>query len=276
LLNAGVTFTFAADALGYHHDLTNLDRLFQRTREEGRADVLIAQRHPELWPVLPLTKLDVFLFPSRVILRKILARLRRVSLRHLFALIDIPRLSPVYAVRLLAIMSPTVGDILATNLRRMLDPLERRRLRQRWRLLFHDLLGYWYQRGVIEEAGTWKALRDLLRAGSTRGRTDSHEIELDLREGLEVAEQRLDEERPAGARIRYGSQFVGRIPAIPGAEHLCGRHLRPVLATTLAWPLLESLAWKAVTGEVKNAELLPANFSRSPARTTYARKNAYA
>jgi hypothetical protein len=66
---------------------------------------------------------------------------------------------------------------------------------------------------------------------------------------LEAAERRLDQERPDGAQIRLGPRTVGRIPPQPGAERLRGVHLRHILATDLAWPLLVALAGNDILDE---------------------------
>jgi hypothetical protein len=68
------------------------------------------------------------------------------------------------------------------------------------------------------------------------------EAEIDLCKGLEAAERLLDAKRPAGVQIRYGQQWVGRIPSQSGAERLRGAHLRPILANQLARPLFKALA----------------------------------
>ncbi len=48
LLKAGAKFCHVAEALGYHHDTTDLTAWVQRLRQEGVADVQICQHHPEL------------------------------------------------------------------------------------------------------------------------------------------------------------------------------------------------------------------------------------
>jgi GT2 family glycosyltransferase len=50
LLKADVSLVLAAEAVGYHyeHETNNLDRSFRRCRQEGRSDVLIGRRHPQL------------------------------------------------------------------------------------------------------------------------------------------------------------------------------------------------------------------------------------
>jgi GT2 family glycosyltransferase len=226
LIKAGVPFTFAADALGYHHEheTTDLDRLFRRARQEGRADVLIGRRHPELRATLRLAHFE--------------ARCSFMSC----------------TLRALAFRWPAAGDAFAAHIRSVLDLLERMRLRGRWRKLYRHLSGYWYWRGVSEELGTRQALASFLQGGPARTDGGDPEIELDLREGLQAAERHLDEERPAGARIRYSQQPVGRISPQLGAERLRGVHLRPILATDLAWALLKALAVEGAIDAATDAD----------------------
>jgi hypothetical protein len=111
-----------------------------------------------------------------------------------------------------------------------------------WRKVYSGLGYYWYLRGVAEELGSRKAVAALLQAGPHRLDQAGLEIEIDLAEGLEEAEARLDQERPYGARLWYRQHVVGRMPPRAGAERLRGAHLRPILATELAWPFLVALA----------------------------------
>jgi glycosyltransferase involved in cell wall biosynthesis len=216
LIKAGTYLTFAADALGYHHETSEPNRSLQRKYQEGQADVMIGRRYPELRPSMPLAHS----WESRSSLSR--------------------------RLRALAFAWPEGGDRLAASLRSTLDLLEWMRLRSHWRRLLHALLDYWYWRGVAEELGTRRELASFLQYGLVRADESVHEIELDLREGLEAAEQRLDEERPMAARLRYGQHPVGLIPSQPGAEALRGVHLRPILANALAAPLLEALALEGV------------------------------
>jgi GT2 family glycosyltransferase len=210
LLKVGATLAFAADAKGFHRDLPDLDDSFQRTRQNGRADVLIAQRHPELRSGLTLSRFEA------------------MSSRH--------RL-----VCTLAFESPLMGDRLAAGLRRVLDALERTRLRYHWQWICGVLRAYWYWRGVAEQVGDRQALIRLLQGSPAVAGPSGLEIELDLGDGLPAAERQLDAIRPMGARLRVGRQPVGRIPPEPGTEPLRGAHLRPFLASRLARPLL--MAW---------------------------------
>jgi glycosyltransferase involved in cell wall biosynthesis len=243
LIKAGASFAFAADALGYHHEATDLSRSLQRKYNEGQADVIIGQRYPELCPSMPLAH---FWEPWSSLSRRL---------------------------RPLAFAWPEGGDRLAASLRRALDLLECMRLRGRWRRLVNELLDYWYWRGVAGELGTRRALASFLQRSSVRAYEGDHEIELDLREGLEAAERHLDEEQPTGVRIRYGQWPVGRIPSQSGAEPLCGVHLRPILATDLAWPLLRAMALEGAMGKATSVDQSFVEFSVQLSQNAYANKN---
>jgi glycosyltransferase involved in cell wall biosynthesis len=218
LIKAGASLTFTPEALGYHYEITQMSRSFQRKYDEGRADVLIGRRHPELRPCLPLARAGAW------------SRLN-------------------YVLRAAAFAWPAAENLFAVGSRIALGIFERLRMRALWRQLLDNMLDYWYWRGVAKEIGGEQALADFVREAPADG-TDDSEIEIDLRDGLEAAERRLSEERPASAFIRYGRQDVGRILPRPDAERLRGEHLRSILATTMAWPLLDALTVeKATAGE---------------------------
>jgi len=204
LLALGAELRFAPDALAWHHDATTLEGSFRRARLEGRGDVAIARRHPDLAPAMPFAT---------------------------------PRTPPW--VDRLAFDRPHGTDPFATGLLRVLRMLERGRFRRRYRRLYALLRGYWYWRGVAEEAGSLDEFEALLRLPAPR---DGRVLDLDLSRGLTRAEELLDARRPAGARLQVGSWWVGYLPPSPGAEPLRGRHLRPALAGPLAGPYLQALA----------------------------------
>jgi hypothetical protein len=104
------------------------------------------------------------------------------------------------------------------------------------------LLDYFYWLGVAEELHTEQSVTDFLQECLVHENESAPEAEIDLCKGLEAAERLLDAKRPAGAQIRYGQQWVGRIPSQSGAERLRGTHLRPILANQLARPLFKALA----------------------------------
>jgi GT2 family glycosyltransferase len=207
LIAAGARFQFAPAAAGWHHEHTDLARALRRKRDEGRADVAMARRYPQLVAGLPLAR------PHSHLTRR--GRL----LRHL------------------AVAHPAPGDVVEALCRRLLGGLEATRLRTRWRRLLDDLLSYWYWRGVGESLGG-ASPGELTRA------TESSPVlyALDLRPGLSQAAAEMDAVRPQGLSLRWGSLVIGTIASEPGAEPLQGRHLRSLLRTRFATAFRQTLA----------------------------------
>jgi len=212
LIKAEVPFAAVADAMGHHHDMSGVSRSFHRKQEEGRADVIMARLHPEFSRALPLAQYDVYTVP------------------------------PIRILRMLAFNFSLAGDALAAVFKRALDSLEKASLRRRWRQLYKVLQDYWYWRGVAAESGTLQKLKEILDEGVARIPQSARELELDLSRGLEEAERRLDRERPAAVRLRFGRRPVGIVHPQAGAENLRGAHLRPILADSLAAPFLQAMA----------------------------------
>lgn len=212
LIQTGAQFTFAREALGYHCDeVTDLTRSLQRKRNEARADVQFGRCHPELmyklrlsWYANPQSWFDAVLV-------------------------------------WLTFFVPGFTDLVVYGLRSWLDVLENLRLWHAWQQLNERLHRYWYLRGAIDALKTKKALFALLQGGLMRSNESDPEIELDLQQGLERAEQQIDESRPASLRIRYGSCPLGRIPPQAGVERFRGVHLRPILGDSFAWSLFQAL-----------------------------------
>jgi GT2 family glycosyltransferase len=212
LVKMAVQFKVVPEGLGYHHDKRDLQGMLARKRQEGKADVLLARRHPEFARTLPLAEINA----------------RGLPLSHIF--------------RFFAFRSPRVGAVSSACIIHLLRALEAGGLRTHWRRIFKILLDYWYWRGVAKEIGTQQRLADLVSTEHSVKGNQISTIVLDLGEGLEVAERRLDKERPAGVRIRYGQHIVGVIQPCLGAEALRGAHLRPLLARDFAVPLIRALA----------------------------------
>jgi GT2 family glycosyltransferase len=211
LLDAGATFVFAPDALGHHHEASDHARSLRRARQEGRADVIIARRHPGLRPSLAFGRGD-----SR-------------------------RAAAESWASVCAFRCPWVAALLPAIVAPLLRQLERLRLRRSWQRLSRALRSLAYWQGVSDELKTSKALAGLLQSGPARSDAGP-EATLDLRDGIAAAERRLDAERPAGARLCYGDLPVGRIPPEAGAEGLRGAHLRPALVERFAVPYLTAIA----------------------------------
>ncbi|MEG4342341.1 glycosyltransferase family A protein [Microcoleus sp. A003_D6] len=221
LLKAGVSFVVAPDAVGYHyeHETNNFDRSFRRARQEGRSDVLIGQRHPELRPILHVKDYETPYSLADKILTAI------------------------------AFFWPAAVDLLAAGLRKSLDFLESVGMRTTWRWLRTKLRGYWYFRGVMDELKTRSAIASFMQGGAAREDLSDREIEIDLMEGWEAAEMSIDAARPDGIYLRYGSLTVGHVTPKVGIEPLRGVHLRPILASSVSDKLLAAIA---VNGMPKN------------------------
>jgi glycosyltransferase involved in cell wall biosynthesis len=236
LLKADVDFTFATAALGYHRDeVTDLDRSLKRKYQEGYADIQLSQQHPELTHTLPFSYTETFY-----------SWLDQILLTFIFYF-------------------PLISDVLVNILRYGLGILEFMRMHNYWCRLHTKLLGYWYMRGVVDAMKSRQSLIDFLQSISFQLKAvteeESEELELDLKEGLEVTERRLDEQRPVSVRLVYGRQIIGRIPPQAGAERLRGRHLRSALASTFSYAFLTSLILERDTDLVSSSKELPLKFS---------------
>lgn len=239
LLKANAEFVFASEAWGYHYEMTDLNRSLQRKFQEGKADMQLGEKFPELKPVLLLARL-----------------MERCSLLDRILLFLIFRM-------------PVVGDFLAAGLRQGLDVLEWMRIRSYWRSWLDRLLGYWYLRGVSEATSiqyTWSNFsKTALDASSS-----PPETELDLKQGFEAAEQHLDRQRPTSVRLRYGQHIVGDILAQPGAERLRGVHLRSALAGNLAGPYLAAVTLDKSLYSTISPSLESANSKLQPLEVSHA------
>jgi len=207
LIAGGARFHFAPAAAGWHHEHTDLARALRRKRDEGRADVALARRYPELTAALPLA-------------RPVTHLTRRGR-----------------ALRYLAVAHPGTGDAVEALCRKLLGVLETARLRTRWRRLLDDLLSYWYWRGVGESLGGASA-RELTAASDASPTLHA----LDLQRGLTHAAAEIDAVRPQGLSLRWGSLVIGTVTPEPGAEPLQGLHLRSLLRTRFITAFRQALA----------------------------------
>lgn len=218
LLKANVPFVAAPDAVGYHyeHETNYLDRSFGRARAEGRSDVLIGERHPEIKPFLHIKDYET---PD--------------------ALVDKILVAMVF-------LWPAGLDLLTIGLRKSLDWLEYLGMRGSWRWLRTRLLAYSYLRGVMDSLPTRSAVASFMQSGTASAAVRAQEIEIDLQEGWLEAERIIDEKRPDGVHLRYGEIPVGHIAPKVGMEPLRGVHLRPILANTMWEELLGAIALKGM------------------------------
>jgi hypothetical protein len=232
LIKAAAQFTFVANAKGYHRDeVTDLDRSLHRKRQEAKADIQIGYRHPDL-----IYKLRVSFFGETSFLDWIL----------------------IHSIFLM----PSISELAATGLRLLLNLFEQMRMRNSWQKLNDRLHGYWYLRGVVDELKTYKRLLSFLQSGYIAN-YENDEIELDLQQGLAIAEKQLDKKRPRSMRIRYGQNPVAYIPPQFGAERIRGVHLRPMLSENATWALLQVLLLEDIQQENFSFNQLPVSESQT-------------
>jgi hypothetical protein len=217
LIRAGIAFVFEPAALGIHHEKTDIMRPLYRKYDEGIADVLLGKMYPELVPYFLITRLFKYsLIPSRI-------------------------------MRFLTFKSPKVAEHIASVILMALPILEKARMLGMWRKALDGLLGYWYWKGVSQKLTSMKEVQDFVSQNSheTSGQ-ENKEIILDLSDGLNHAEQILDEARPGAARIYFGKTLIGHMHSETGAEQLRGVHLRPFLVNQLSSFVYHGLASQTV------------------------------
>ena len=215
LFRAGARAEFSRAAGGVHHEVRDTARLLPRKFDEGRADVQLLQRWPELTMVVRATDR----LPP---LRTADGLLRRNAMNGGWLADAVPRIAmPV------------------------LQQLDRWRLRLTWRRVHSALLWHCYWRGVAADVGSWRAHEQLqsdCADALIRWQADAHHVRLDLADGLDTAALQLDALRPDAVTVHLGPDDIGEIDAIPGAERLHGGHLRRLLATSFSKSLTMALA----------------------------------
>jgi hypothetical protein len=212
LIRAGIPIVFAHAALGLHHahESMGLDSALRRARNEGRADALIARKHPEAASHLRL-----------IGWRR--AASWKTDLLHRTILRGGPRM-----------------DRGAQAIERLVSYLDRRGLRRLHARLFHRLNCYWYIRGVGESLESFAAWQDLAAAPAESWECPT--LVIDLRQGLAGAEAILDAEQPQRVELRYGERSLGLLHYSAVAERWRGRHLRAHLFAQAGAPYLRCLA----------------------------------
>jgi GT2 family glycosyltransferase len=199
LLKEGARFSFAERASGRHGDATRVERACRRKRDEGHADVQLAQTHPDLRTALPLAR-------------------RRTWRRS--------------AIWRAAFHAPAFGDAVVNLAAGALPLLEYVGARMTWLWLLYLIFGYWYARGVADALPRYSDLGALLDgADADRRRLDDNRLDVPLDDGIEPAMRLLDRRRPMAAHLSLAGRPFAGIPYEAGAEPLAGRHLESALAT---------------------------------------------
>lgn len=211
LIESDIPIAYEPAALALHHHESDIAGHIRRKGDEGRADVMLVERYPNLATELPIYRL-------------IRSRAWRDRI-----------------VRWLALRRIPVG-FLAAVLPGLLYTLEKAGLPEAWRSVRRLLDSYTYLRAVADHLGGGGRVGNFCSSIRSLEPLGGRRLELDLSHGIADAERQLDLVRPAGARIRYRSRLIGVIHCRPGAEPLRGIHLRPALAREMAMPLLEAMA----------------------------------
>ncbi|MEO7512912.1 MAG: glycosyltransferase, partial [Gemmatimonadaceae bacterium] len=223
LFRAGARVAFSREGGGMHHEVRSILQLLPRKWAEGRADVRILRRWPELLSVLAIGKPEA---PRATLLGFVRRLAFRATGRALLQARGATRLALV-----------------------LLAWLDRWRWRNTWRFLHGGILTYSYWKGAANEIGSAANLAALVaesRVGRAQWYERSRHLAIDLDEGLEAAERSLDVVRPDWITVQLGGQVVGSTDAIPEAERLHGGHLRRLLATTLRHEMQVTLAMRTI------------------------------
>ena len=216
LLRANARVEFTRVGGGIHHDVRGIRRLLPRKVAEGRADVHLLQRWPELVRASPLAQSALSAQPALRVLR------------------DMAFTMPSGAAALL--------EHAALPLLRLFEQLK---WRGAWRALQGAVLFHYYWRGAALQVGsrrTLYALLDECEGAADAWVASTTHLVLDLADGIEAAERLLDLRRPDAITVNLHDMHVGSISAPVNAERLHGGHLRRMLATSLAHELRFALS----------------------------------
>ncbi len=196
LLKAGARFVFAPRATGKHYDHTDLRQWLNRIRLEGKADVRIAERHPEtrpgLWGLLSAGH-----------------RLTSMARRYAFA-------------------APGRGDAMADMLLAQVDRMERVRFRRPWRRAIGLLREYFYARGVAAATGGWREFLAWLQDGPAPAAValDAPLLDVEKPPPADQLAAILASASAGWVRVAWRGTELGVLAPVPGAEPLRLEHLR--------------------------------------------------
>jgi len=222
LLKEGTKFSFLPRAIGHHHESTDLEQWLGRLRQEGEADVLMGQRHPEL---------RTMLFSSKEPTDRRLRRLRRLAFDH-----------------------PRLGDWMNALFVRQTRLYERWRLRGLWFPLLGRLREYNYWRGVSAAIGHRRAFQDWLQEAPLPPAVAPDAPVHDLassRTDAALAEV-LDLGSRVGLRLLVDGSEVLALPPKPGCEPLRPPHLAALVSELAESELIPALALKWVRAHGRN------------------------
>lgn len=200
LLRLGARFGYVPEAVGHHHDNTDLEKWLRRTQHEGEAEVQIAQRYPEL----SVNYFGHSLNPDN--------RWQRLIRKRAFA-------------------SPQEGTRLEKLVLKMAKNFELLRLLNLRRKCISILREYNYWRGVATSIGSWKNMHNLLQEVPIMPAMSENAPIIDMSNLPPKAELQdiLEGATQLGLRLALEGIEILTVPPQPGSETLRKKHLESML-----------------------------------------------
>lgn len=220
LILEGLQFHFEELAMGYHHEMTDLNKSMKRKYDEGKAALLFSRKYPAIIPSLPIMKYFGSDFQCN----------HKTTLFLLFH-------------------APSIADAYAGYLRISLRLMERLRIRSRWQAYLDKLMNYYFLKGVAEEAGNATQLKQTLSVKPDNSDKPGCELTVDIKKGLTYYEQKIDEQRPSSIAVFFGTQYIGTLPYQYGFERWRGAHLRAALSKTFSFEIMTAIALDGLQGK---------------------------
>jgi len=198
LIKAAANFQFAYVAKAFHCDeVTNLHRSLQRKKSEGMADIQIKKLHPDF-----INNEAIYYLSQRSISKSVLTR----AIQYF----------------------PSFTDTIANFGEKMMALFEKLQLLNSWSTTNYRLHQYWYLRGLMQGAGSYKVLYELIMKPNFF-MNEGEKVTIDLDMGLKNAEEKIDRLQPQAIEFYYGKKLIGIVTHEPGTEALKGYHLRKML-----------------------------------------------
>lgn len=226
LLKAGVRFAADRGLKARHYHRTPVaGNILRGSRNEGRGDVRLGERHPEL--------------------------------RHSLRLMHVADGNYGRLTRL-AMDDAAEGRLWAATRLRLLPLYGRLQMRQRWLNLFYHLRNYAYWCGVRDALGGWEALR-----AYQKDAPPAPEVILDISNGLPetLPRQWVDAQSPLS--VTYRGRHVGMLQAKAASNKPQHEHMAQEVLNKLGWPLVKTFAEATVQESMGQSHPAPSHESAS-------------
>ena len=210
LLQSGARLVYVPEALGQHHDATDLRQWMRRIQDEGAAEVQLGSRHPVL-------RRKLFGSPQ---------------------MRGVPRW-----IQELAFLVHRNGDGLVNAGLHIAGVLERLKLRRRRNSLVNATRMFSYWRGVAVAAGSITAFREWTEeeTNATTIAPDAPCLEWTMPPAMPRLEELLAEGSRKGIRVLIDGMEVLTMPAEPWSEPLRIEHIQRALSSVCTEQLVPAL-----------------------------------